>query len=362
MCKLGIVGLPNVGKSTFFNALTDSDSKAEASNYPFCTIEPNAGIVNVPDARLDMLAKLASSQKTIYSNIEFVDIAGLVKGASQGQGLGNKFLGHIREANAIVHIVRCFQDSDIIHVDGNVDPLRDISTIETELIMADYESLISRINNTEKKARLGNKEAQEQLEVMRQVVDVLKVGDFALSARTISNRKILDSLQLLTTKPFLYVCNVNEDEINGNQYTQEVKAKKSMYDCLIISAKIESEISAIKDKNERADFLATVGLECSGLEKVITHGYKLLNLGSYFTVGPKEARAWAFRKGICAPAAAGIIHTDFEKGFIRAEVIGYDDYVAMGGEAGAKNSGKMRLEGKDYRVQDGDVMHFRFNV
>ena len=364
--KCGIVGLPNVGKSTLFNALT-STAAAEAANYPFCTIEPNTGRVSVPDTRLEKIAALANSSKIIPTQLEFVDIAGLVKGASKGEGLGNQFLANIRETDAIIHVLRCFEDENITHVDGNVQPLRDIETIETELMLADLESLERRILSTEKKARSGDKEIKADLLVMNKVLDTLQQG--------IPSRKILEwdstefprykMLNLLSAKPLLFVCNVEEEAASkGNLLSKKVVeyAKNNDAECVVISAAIEAEISQLTSKEERQEFLDTLGLETSGLDKLIQSGYRLLDLLTFFTAGPKEARAWTAPFGVKAPKAAGVIHTDFEKGFIRAETISYTDYIATNGEQGAKEAGKMRVEGADYRVQDGDILHFRFNV
>jgi GTP-binding protein YchF len=363
--KCGIVGLPNVGKSTLFNALTAS-AQAEAANYPFCTIEPNSGIVSVPDERLAKLAEIAGSAKIIPTFMEFVDIAGLVAGASKGEGLGNKFLGHIREVDAIIHVLRCFEDTDITHVHGKIDPIYDAEIIETELVLADLESVEKRIQITEKRAKGGDKESKDLIELLRKVYVPLAEG---LPARSIIKTKEdeaeIKSLQLITSKPVLYVCNVLESEAaGGNQYSKmvEAMAAKEGASCVIISSKIEAEISLLESLEEKAEFLESVGLAETGLAKIVRAGHDLLDLKSYFTVGPKETHAWTFLNGTLAPAAAGIIHTDFAKGFIRAEVIAYRDYIEYKGEVGAKESGKMRLEGKEYVVQDGDVVHFRFNV
>jgi len=363
--KCGIVGLPNVGKSTLFNALTAS-AQAEAANYPFCTIEPNSGIVSVPDDRIAKLASIAGSAKIIPTYMEFVDIAGLVAGASKGEGLGNKFLGHIREVDAIIHVLRCFEDSDITHVHGKIDPIHDAEIIETELVLADLESVEKRMSNAEKKAKSGDKESKDLLESLRKVYVILAEGKPVRSI--IKNKEDaleLQALQLITSKPVLYVCNVLENEAaTGNTYSALVAnmAEKEGASCVIISSKIEAEISLLESNEEKAEFLESVGLRETGLSKVVRAGHDLLNLKSYFTVGPKETHAWTFLSGATAPQAAGIIHTDFEKGFIRAEVISYDDYLKYNGEVGAKEAGRMRLEGKEYVVQDGDVMHFRFNV
>lgn len=361
----GIVGLPNVGKSTLFNALT-STAAAEAANYPFCTIEPNTGRVAVPDKRLNILADIAGSAEIIPNQLEFVDIAGLVKGASAGEGLGNQFLGNIREVDAIVHVLRCFEDDDITHVEGRVNPLSDAEIIETELILADLESLEKRLPNLEKKAKQNNKDAKANIELIHRVLAVLAEGKAARYVEISKDEQSLfKQLQLLTSKPVMYVCNVSEEEAaTGNALSQKIAdmAKESNAACVTISAAIEAEIAALESDEEKQDFLATLGLEETGLSRVITSGYQLLDLLTFFTVGPKEAHAWNVRNGAKAPEAAGVIHTDFEKGFIRAETIAYDDYAAHKGEQGAKNAGKVRLEGKDYIVQDGDIFHFRFNV
>ena len=360
--KCGIVGLPNVGKSTLFNALTQT-AAAQAANYPFCTIEPNVGEIAVPDARLDKLAALAKSAQIVPTRISFVDIAGLVKGASKGEGLGNQFLANIREVDAIIHVVRCFEDSDVTHVAGKINPIADIETVETELMLADLESLERRSDALEKKAKGGDKEAKETLDLVNRSLLLLREGKPArLVERKPEEEKLFHSLGLLTSMPVLYACNVDEaSAAAGNAYSREVeqRAKAEGAVAVVISAKIESEI-AMLPAEERADYLAAVGLQETGLDRLIHAGYALLHLVTYFTAGPKEARAWTVTQGTKAPQAAGVIHTDFEKGFIRAETIGYDDYVATGGETGAKDAGKMRLEGKDYVVVDGDVMHFRF--
>jgi len=360
--KCGIVGLPNVGKSTLFNALTQT-AAAQAANYPFCTIEPNVGEIAVPDPRLEKLSVLAKSEQIIPTRITFVDIAGLVKGASKGEGLGNKFLANIREVDAIVHVVRCFEDSDITHVEGKIDPIADIETIETELMLADLESLEKRVDNLEKKAKGNDKEAKETLEIVNRSLVLLREGKPArMVERKPEEEKLFHSLGLLTSAPVLYACNVEEAAAaTGNDFSRKVeaRAKEEGAVAVVISAKIESEIATLPAE-ERADYLEAVGLKETGLDRLIRAGYALLHLVTYFTVGPKETRAWTITVGTKAPQAAGVIHTDFEKGFIRAETIGYDDYIATGGEAGAREAGKMRLEGKDYVVQDGDVMHFRF--
>jgi len=360
--KCGIVGLPNVGKSTLFNALTET-AAAQAANYPFCTIEPNVGEVAVPDPRLDKLAGIAKSVEIIPTRLTFVDIAGLVRGASKGEGLGNQFLAAIREVDAIAHVVRCFEDSDITHVEGKIDPIADIETIETELMLADLDSLEKRIDPLEKKAKGGDKEARETVDLMRRTLVLLREGKPARGLeRKPEEEKAFHMLGLMTSLPVLYVCNVEEaSAANGNEFSRRVeeRAKLEGAGAVIISAKIESEI-AVLPPAERTDYLEAVGLTEPGLNRLIRAGYDLLHLITYFTAGPKETRAWTITKGTKAPQAAGVIHTDFEKGFIRAETIAYDDYVATGGEAGARDAGKMRLEGKEYVVADGDVMHFRF--
>jgi GTP-binding protein YchF len=360
--KCGIVGLPNVGKSTLFNALTET-AAAQAANYPFCTIEPNVGEVAVPDPRLDELAKLAKSAEIVPTRLTFVDIAGLVRGASKGEGLGNQFLAAIREVDAIAHVVRCFEDSDVTHVAGEIDPIADIETIETELMLADLDSLERRTDALEKKAKGGDKEAKETLDLMQRPLALLREGKPARQlARKLEEEKAFHALGLITSLPVLYVCNVEEAAAaTGNEFSHQVeeRAKQEGAGCVVISAKIESEI-AVLPPAERAEYLEAVGLKEPGLNRLIRAGYDLLHLVTFFTAGPKEARAWTVTQGTRAPQAAGTIHTDFEKGFIRAETIGYDDYVAGGGETGAKEAGKMRLEGKDYVVADGDVMHFRF--
>ena len=359
--KCGIVGLPNVGKSTLFNALTSSIT-AEAANYPFCTIDPNFGYVSVPDKRLDKLAELAGSQKTIYAQIEFVDIAGLVKGASQGQGLGNQFLSHIREVDCIVYVLRCFINPDIVHVEGKVNPIADKETIETELILADIQSLTKRIPNLEKKAK-QNPEIVAQLTLIHELLKVLNEGKTARSLVNEKNFLKIKNLQLLTSKPFLYVCNVaEEDIITGNEMIASVMRHANGAKVILISAKIEQEIANLTDKGEKEAFLHDLGFTESGLNRLIRANYETLNLITFFTIGPKEAHAWTISQGVTAPQAASVIHTDFEKGFICAEIISCDDYIAYGSESKAKGAGKLRLEGKDYKVNDGDVIHFRFNV
>ena len=361
----GIVGLPNVGKSTLFNALTET-AAAEAANYPFCTIEPNTGRVAVPDPRLDALAALAQSQNIIPAQLEFADIAGLVRGASKGEGLGNQFLGNIREVDAIAHVLRCFEDSDITHVDGDVDPVRDAQTVETELMLADIDSIERRMTALVKKSRGGDAESKADLALLEKLLAHLSDGKPTRSTDglTDAEQKRLPQLQLLTAKPVLYVCNVAEsDAATGNSYSQKVAdmAATQQAGHVIVSAAIEAEISQL-DTSDKGEFLAELGLEEAGLARLIRAGYGLLNLLTFFTVGPKEARAWTVANGATAPQAAGVIHTDFQRGFIRAETISYDDYIACKGEAGAKDAGKFRVEGAEYKVVDGDVFHFRFNV
>ena len=360
---LGIVGLPNVGKSTLFNALTET-AAAEAANYPFCTIEPNVGRVAVPDQRLATLARIAKSAKVVPNQLGFVDIAGLVRGASKGEGLGNQFLGHIREVDAIAHVVRCFE-GEVTHVEGSVDPLRDIETIETELMLADLDSLERRLTPLQKRAKGNDREAQAQIAAIEPALAALREGRPARSVALPAELKgPWKQLQLLTQKPVLYVCNLDEGSAaTGNRHSNLVaeRARAEGAEAVVISAAIEAEVAQLEPADRRA-FLAHLGLEETGLARVIRAGFKLLDLLTFFTAGPKEARAWTVRKGAKAPEAAGVIHTDFERGFISAETIAYDDYLAYGGEQGAKEAGKMRLEGREYRVQDGDVFLFRFNV
>jgi len=363
--RCGIVGLPNVGKSTLFNALTET-AAAQAANYPFCTIEPNVGRVAVPDERLDKIRAIAGSAQEIETQIEFVDIAGLVRGASQGEGLGNQFLANIREVDAIVHVLRCFEGGDVTHVEGRVDPIADAETVETELMLADLDSLERRVPNLVKKAQQGDKEAKIEASVLGQALDLLRQSKPArlTQPRDAEEEKALSRAQLLTGKPVLYVCNVDEsDAADGNALSARVfeKAAAEGARAVVVSAAIESEIATLPGE-EREAFLADLGLHGTGLARVIRAGYELLGLITFFTAGPKEARAWTVHKGARAPEAAGEIHTDFERGFIRAETIAFDDYVKFGGEAGARDAGKLRSEGKDYVVQDGDVMLFRFNV
>jgi GTP-binding protein YchF len=363
--KVAIVGLPNVGKSTLFNALTQTAS-AQAANYPFCTIEPNTGDVAVPEPRLEELAKIAGSKEIIPSRINFVDIAGLVRGASKGEGLGNQFLANIRDCDAVAFVARCFEDGDITHVEGRIDPIADLEIIETELMLADLESLEKRKPNVEKKAKSGgDKDAANTLRLINVALEQLNNGRPARAAEiSKEDYKAWHMLQLLTSLPALYVCNVDEGSADkGNKFSDLVaeRAKRDNAKAVVISAQIESEI-ALLDPAERREFLETLGLAEPGLNRLIREAYALLGLQSYFTVGPKEARAWTIEVGTTAPQAAGVIHNDFEKGFIRAETIAYDDFIKLGGENGAKEAGKMRSEGKEYIVKDGDVMHFRFNV
>lgn len=359
----GIVGLPNVGKSTLFNALT-ATAAAQAANYPFCTIEPNVGRVGVPDPRLDVLAEIGKSIKVVPTSLEFVDIAGLVRGASRGEGLGNQFLANIREVDAIIHVLRCFEDSDVTHVEGSIDPLRDADVVETELMLSDLDSLERRLNTAQKRARGGDKESIAAVAIMEPLVKALQDGRPARTAIPEGQEESVRRLQLLTSKPVLYVCNVEESSAaTGNAFSAKVeqKAKAEGARVVIVSAAIEAEISQLPE-TERVEFLEGLGLHDSGLDRVIRSGYDLLGLLTYFTCGPKETHAWTITQGTKAPQAAAVIHKDFERGFIACETIAYADYVACRGEAGAKETGKMRVEGKEYVVRDGDVLLFRFNV
>ena len=363
--KCGIVGLPNVGKSTLFNCL--SNAKAQSANFPFCTIDPNVGVITVPDERLNKLAGLVHPERILPTTVEIVDIAGLVRGASKGEGLGNKFLGNIRETDAIIHVLRCFEDDNITHVDTTIDPVRDKETVDIELQLKDLETVESRIAKVEKQAKAGNDpEAKRLFKILSAYRETLLQGR---SARTVeieeTDLKLSKDLQLLTNKPILYVCNVDEASVmKGNTYVDAVKEsiKKENAELLIIAAATEAEIAELESYEERQMFLEDLGLEESGVNKLIKSAYRLLQLETYFTAGPKEVRAWTYKKGVKAPQAAGVIHSDFEKGFIRAEVIKYSDYVSFGSEAACKEAGKIAIEGKDYIVQDGDIMHFRFNV
>lgn len=362
--KCGIVGLPNVGKSTLFNALTQT-ANAQAANYPFCTIEPNVGDVAVPEPRLDKIADIGKSAQRIPARMNFVDIAGLVRGASKGEGLGNQFLANIRETDAILYVLRCFEDSDITHVDGKIDPIADLETVETELMLADLESLEKRKTGLEKRVKGGDKEGKQTLELIEKAIEILSEGKPARVAEIDKDdEKAWRMLQLLTAKPVLYVANVDEGSAaDGNEFSKRVfeHAASENAEAVVISAQIESEL-ALLDGEERAEYLEAIGLKEPGLDRLIRAGFSLLGLKTYFTVGPKEARAWTYQDGWTAPKCAGVIHTDFEKGFIRAETTAYDDYIAHNGEQGAKEAGKVRQEGKDYVVQDGDIMLFKFNV
>ncbi len=362
--KCGIVGLPNVGKSTLFNCL--SSAKAQSANFPFCTIEPNVGTINVPDSRLEKLEELVNPQKVVPNTMEIVDIAGLVKGASEGEGLGNQFLGNIRETDAILHVVRCFDDGNIVHVDGSVDPVRDKETIDIELQLKDLETVQKRVEKSKKVAKSGDKDAKKQVELFEKVVATLEQGK---SVRTIEfsedEQLLVNELNLITSKPVMYVCNVDEAALKGgNDYVNQIKAiaKEEKAGVIMVSAQLEADIAELDDYEERQLFLEDAGLKEPGVNKLIREAYSLLNLSTYFTAGEKEVRAWTIKVGMTAPQAAGVIHTDFEKGFIRAEVIKYDDYVEYGSESACKEAGKLSVEGKDYVVENGDVMHFRFNV
>jgi ribosome-binding ATPase len=360
--QVGLVGLPNVGKSTLFNAV--SQAGAEAANFPFCTIDPNVGVVPVPDPRLDRLADLARSQKVVPTAIEFVDIAGLVAGASQGEGLGNQFLAHIREVDAICNVVRCFEDDDVVHVDGKVDPARDIEVITTELVLKDLETVEKRLERAQRSAKSGDKDLVRERDQVEALRDHLAEGEVARTFAGELDPVLARELSLLTAKPVLYAANVAEDELpDGNQHVEVVRelAAREGAEVVVVSAQVEAELAELEG-DERAEYLSSLGLERSGLERLIEHAYKLLGLLTYFTAGPKEARAWTVPAGSTAPRAAREIHTDFERGFIRAEVITFEDYDALGSEAAAREAGKLRVEGKDYVVHDGDVVHFRFNV
>ncbi len=364
--KCGIVGLPNVGKSTLFNALT-ATAQAQAANYPFCTVEPNIGRVAVPDTRLERVAGLANAPRAVPTFLEFVDIAGLVRGASRGEGLGNRFLGNIREVDAIAHVLRCFEDGGVTHVDGRVDPVRDAETVETELMLADLESLERRFDQAKKRAAAGDEDQKVLARTMAPVLAALEAGRPARSVAfdREDDRAAFEGLQLLTAKPVLYVCNVGEaDAASGNEFSRQAGARATREGaaCVIVSAAIEAEVAMLADTGERTEFLETLDLRESGLDRVIRAGYRLLGLITFLTAGPKEARAWTVAAGATAPEAAGRVHTDFERGFIRAETIAFDDYVAFGGERGAREAGRMRAEGRDYVVKDGDVLLFRFNL
>lgn len=362
--KCGIVGLPNVGKSTLFNCL--SNAKAQSANFPFCTIEPNIGVISVPDERINKLADLVNPEKVIPATVEIVDIAGLVKGASQGEGLGNQFLGNIRETNAILHVLRCFEDPNVVHVDGSVDPIRDKEVIDYELQIKDLEAVEKKMDKMSRQVKIGDKDAKKEYEILEKYKAHLEAGHSARSIDLEEKLKYaIEDIFLLTDKPIMYVCNVDESSVkSGNQYVDQVKeaVKNEDAEVLVIGAGIESEITELNDPDERKMFLDELGLEEPGVNRLIRMAYKLLDLQTYFTAGVKEVRAWTIHKGDTAPQAAGVIHTDFEKGFIRAEVIAYDDFIKYGSEHACREAGKLSVEGKEYVVQDGDVMHFRFNV
>lgn len=363
--KAGIVGLPNVGKSTLFNCL--SNAKAQSANFPFCTIEPNIGVVNVPDPRLEKLESLVNPERVVPATVEIVDIAGLVKGASKGEGLGNQFLGNIRETDAILHVLRCFQNDNIVHVDGSIDPLRDKETIDMELQLKDLETVEKKLDKVKRAAKTGNKEAQKEEAALLKVKEGLEAGKSvrAIELSEDERKEFIKPLQFITDKPVMYVCNVNEDAaVDGNEYVEQIKeaVKDENAEVLVLAVGTEADITELDDYEERQMFLQDIGLDEPGSAKLIRGAYKLLDLQTYFTAGVKEVRAWTIPVGSTAPQAAGVIHTDFEKGFIRAEVIAYEDFVGYGSEAKVKEAGKMRVEGKEYIVKDGDVMHFRFNV
>lgn len=362
--QCGIVGLPNVGKSTLFNCL--SNARAQAANFPFCTIEPNLGVITVPDDRLNKIAEIVHPQRILPTTVEIVDIAGLVRGASKGEGLGNQFLANIRQTDAILHVLRCFDDPNVTHVDGSIDPIRDKEVIDLELQLKDLESVESRIKRVERQVKSGDANAKTQMKVLEKLHALLSEGQSAraVELETDEERKAYEELFLLTSKPVMYVCNVDEASINGNSHTEAVTemAKKEGAEVLIIAAQTESEIAELETYEERQEFLEAAGLEESGVARLIRSAYALLNLETFFTAGEKEVRAWTYVKGAKAPQAAGVIHSDFEKGFIRAEVMKYEDFLHYGGEQAVKEAGKLAVEGKEYVVQDGDIMHFRFNV